>query len=84
MSYNIKELLVLTAEEKIILADLLYSSVNEELEENKNTDKWWSDAAFVDKLDKEFEDWKQGKVKGFTVKEVKAYMQEQKIKLRNK
>jgi hypothetical protein len=35
--------LVLPAEEKIILADLLYSSVNEELKENKKTSEWWKD-----------------------------------------
>lgn len=82
MSYNIKELLVLPAEEKIILADLLYSSVNEELEPNSS--EWWKDEAFTNELNKEYEDWKQGKTKGFSLDEVKAYMTEQKAKYRQK
>ncbi|HEY6976641.1 MAG TPA: addiction module protein [Chitinophagaceae bacterium] len=77
MSYNIKELLVLPAEDKIMLADLLYSSANEELEDNKNRE-WWKDEEFVNELNKGYEDWKQGKVKGFTIDEVKAFMREQK------
>ena len=81
MSYNVKELLVLPAEEKIMLADLLYTSVNEELEVNKNTE-WWKDEVLVDQLNKEYEDWKQKKVKGFTIDEVKAFMDEQKAKRR--
>ena len=81
MSYNVKELLVLPAEEKIMLADLLYTSVNEELEDNKNTE-WWKDEVLVDQLNKEYEDWKQKKVKGFTIDEVKAFMDEQKAKRR--
>ena len=84
MSYNITELLVLPTEEKIMLADLLYSSANEELGENKNVEKWWNNELFVDELNKEFEDWKQGKIKGFTLEEVKAFMREQKIKFRSK
>jgi hypothetical protein len=84
MSYNIKELLVLPTEEKIMLADLLYSSANEELEDNKSNTEWWKDEEFVNELNKEYEDWKNGNVKGFTIDEVKAFMQEQKAKYRNK
>ena len=58
MSYNIKELLVLPAEEKIMLADLLYTSANEELEEKKKSEEWWKDEEFVNELNKEYEDWK--------------------------
>lgn len=84
MSYNIKELLVLSAEEKIIIADLLYSSANEELDENKKNNDWWKDEEFIDELNKEYEDWKQGKTKLFSVDEVKDFMQKQKAKYRSK
>ena len=80
MSYNVKELLVLPAEEKIMLADLLYTSVNEELAENKNSTEWWKDDEFVNQLNKEYDDWKQGKVKGFTIDEVKASIEEKSAK----
>jgi hypothetical protein len=83
MSYNVKELLVLPAEEKIMLADLLYTSVNAELDGNKNTE-WWKDEEFVDRLNKEYEDWKQKKVKGFTIDEVKAFMGRAKGKTQSK
>ncbi len=78
MPYNVKELLVLPAEEKIILADLLYSSVNEELDEDKKTLEWWKDEKFVDELNKEYDDWKQGKAKGYSIDEVKEFMRGQK------
>ncbi len=80
MPYNVKELLVLPVEEKIILADLLYSSVNEELDETKITEEWWKDEKFVDELNKEYDDWKQGKVNGYSGDEVKEFMKEQKQK----
>jgi hypothetical protein len=82
MLYNVKELLVLPAEEKIILADLLYSSVNEELEDDKKTTEWWKDEKFVDDLDKEYTEWKQGKANGYSIEEVKEFMKEQKAKRR--
>ena len=82
MSYNVKELLVLPTEEKIILADLLYSSVNEELGEDKKTTEWWKDEKFVDELGKEYDAWKQGKAAGYSVEEVKEFMKEQKAKHR--
>ena len=82
MSYNIKELLVLPVEEKIILADLLYSSVNEELENNSS--EWWKNETFISELNEEYEGWKNGKEKGFTLDEVKAFMEEQKTKYRQK
>ena len=82
MPYNVKELLVLPAEEKIILADLLYSSVNEELEAGKKTAEWWKDERFVDELSKEYDDWKQGKINGYSIEEVKEFMKEQKAKRR--
>ena len=83
MSYNIKELLVLPAEEKIMLADLLYTSANEELDESKKAEDWWNNEEFVNELNKEYEDWKQGKTKLFTIDEIKTFMQEQKAKRRN-
>lgn len=81
MPYNVKDLLVLPAEEKIIIADLLYSSVNEELDENKSME-WWKDEEFVDQLNKEYAAWKQGKVKAFTIDEIKVFMEEEKAKRR--
>ncbi len=82
MNYNVKELLVLPAEEKIILADLLYSSVNDELEEKNKVQEWWKDDHFVDQLNKEYEEWKLGKTKGYTTEEVKDFMKKQKAKRR--
>ena len=84
MSYNIKELLKLSDEEKIAIADILYSSVNDEVDENAESIPWYEDEEFVKELDKEFEAWKRGEVKGYTVDEVKNFMQEQKAKYRNK
>lgn len=63
---------------------MLYTSANEELEENKKTNDWWKDEEFIEELNKEYEDWKQGKTKLFTLNEVKAFMQEQKTKHRSK
>ncbi|MEO8412518.1 MAG: addiction module protein [Ginsengibacter sp.] len=83
MPYNVKELLVLPAEEKIILADWLYSSVNEELEENKKISEWWKDDQFADELNKEYEAWKQDKIKGYTTDDVKEFMKVQKAKRRS-
>ena len=82
MPYNVKELLVLPPEEKIILADLLYSSVNEELEEDKKTLEWWKDEKFVDELNKDYDDWKQQKVNGYSIEEAKEFLKEQKAKHR--
>jgi hypothetical protein len=84
MSYNIKELLKLPDEEKISIADILYNSVNDEADENEHLIPWYEDEEFVKELDKEFEAWKRGEVKGYTVDEVKNFMQEQKAKYRNK
>lgn len=74
---------MLPAEEKIILADLLYSSVHEELDENKKTPEWWKDEQFVDELNKQYERWKDGKSNGYTIGDVKEFMNEQKAKRRS-
>ncbi len=37
---------------------------------------------FVDELNKEYDDWKQGKVNGYSIEEVKEFMKEQKAKRR--
>ena len=84
MSYNIKELIGLSAEEKIAIADLLYDSVNEELKEEKSVTSWYKDEEFVNALDEEFEAWKNGQVEGYTLDEVKNFMEEQKAKYRTK
>ena len=52
--------------------------MNEELDENKKTAEWWKDEKFMDELNKEHNDWKQGKVNGYSIDEVKEFMEEQK------
>ncbi|MEO7292423.1 MAG: addiction module protein [Ginsengibacter sp.] len=79
MNYSVKELLILPPEEKIILADLLYSSANDELEENKKVHEWWKDEHFVDQLDKEYEEWKLGATTGYTIEDAKDFMKKQKV-----
>ena len=63
MPYNIKDLLVLPAEEKIAIADLLYSSVNDELNEEESVTPWYEDEEFIKELDKRTKDWEKGKGK---------------------
>lgn len=82
MSYTVKDLLVLPAEEKIMIADLLYSSVNAELEANSPKTEWWKNEKFVDDLNHDFEEWKQGKAKGYSMEDVKDFMKAQKAKMK--
>ncbi len=85
MSYNIKELLKLPDEEKIALADLLYNSVNDDdFDKEEETKPWYEDERFVSELDKEFEAWKKGEAKGYTIEEVKSFMEDYKAKYRSK
>ncbi len=84
MPYSIKELLVLPAEEKLALADLLYSSVNEELNEDESEVPWFENEEFLKELDRRVTEWQQGKAKGYTLKEVKNFMQEQKSNYKHK
>ena len=84
MPYNIKELMNLPAEEKIAIADLLYSSANKQFENEESGKSWQEDEAFVKALTKEFEDLQSGKTKGYTIEEVKNFMKEEKAKYRSK
>ncbi len=84
MPYNIKELLVLPAEEKIALADLLYSSINDELDEEETENPWYENEKFIAAIEKEFEEWRQGKAKGYTLDEVKNLMEEYKANYKRK
>jgi hypothetical protein len=34
--------------------------------------EWWKDKVFTDELDKEFDAWKRGKVKAYTMPEIRA------------
>ena len=88
MSYDIKELMKLPDEEKIAIADLLYSSVNdsdfdkeeyliEDAEakyesESAVINDHWKDKDFVAELEKRSEDYKSGKVEGISWEESKA------------
>jgi putative addiction module component (TIGR02574 family) len=73
MPYDIKELLKLPDEEKIAIADLLYSSVNDDdFDEGEETKPWYEDEEFVKELDKRAKDWEEGKVKGIPWEEVKT------------
>ncbi len=56
--------------------------MNEELEDNKKTSEWWKNEQFVDGLNKEYQQWKDGKTKGYTIEDVKGFMKEQKAKRR--
>jgi hypothetical protein len=81
MSYDIKELLKLPDEEKIAIADLLYNSVNDDdFDENEELKPWYEDEEFVKELDKEFQALKEGKAKGYTLNEVKSFMEDFKAK----
>lgn len=84
MPYNIEELMNLPAQEKIAIADLLYSSANKQFENEESGKSWQEDEAFVKALTKEFEDLQSGKTKGYTIEEVKNFMKEEKAKYRSK
>ena len=85
MSYNIKDLLKLPDEEKIAIADLLYSSVSDDdLHENEVLIPWYENEQFISALEKEFKDWENGKAKGYTLDEVKNLMEEYKANYKRK
>lgn len=85
MSYDIKELLKLPDEEKIAIADLLYSSVNDDdFDEDEELKPWYEDEEFLKELDKRVKDWEDGKVKGYTLEEVKNLMREHKANYKRK
>lgn len=84
MPYNIEELMNLPAQEKIAIADLLYSSVNKHFKDEESGKSWQEDETFVKALTKEFEDLQNGKTKGYTIEEVKNFMKEEKAKYRSK
>ncbi len=82
MSYTVKDLLVLSAEEKIMIADLLYSSVNAELDDNSTQVEWWKNEKFIEDLNHEFEEWKHGRAEGYSIEDVKDFMKAQKDKMK--
>lgn len=84
MSYNIKELMSLPAEEKIAIADLLYSSVDEELNDKEHIKPWYEDEGFLSELDKRVKEWEEGRSKGYTIDEVKNFMEDYKTRYRRK
>lgn len=85
MLYNIKELLKLPDEEKIAIADLLYSSVNDDdFDETEHVKPWFEDKKFLNELDKRVKDWEENKAKGYTLEEVKNLMQEHKANYKRK
>jgi hypothetical protein len=84
MSYKIKDLLSLPAEEKIAIADLLYSSVDDEFDENQKLIPWYQNEEFISAIEKEFKDWEEGKIKGYTLEEVKNLMEEHKANYKPK
>jgi hypothetical protein len=76
MSYNIKELLKLSDEEKIAIADILYSSVNDEADENEESIPWYENEEFLKELDKRAKEFEENKVTGHTLEEVKNLMED--------
>jgi putative addiction module component (TIGR02574 family) len=84
MLYDIKELLKLPDEEKIAIADLLYSSLDDEFEENNNPVPWYEDEGFLKELDRRTKEWEEGKVKGYSFEEVKNLMKEHKANYKRK
>jgi hypothetical protein len=50
------------------------------MEENKNEIPWWENKEFIKELDQEYADWKSGKVKGYSIEEANASIEELRIK----
>lgn len=85
MSYNIKELLELPAEEKIAIADLLYNSINGESNEEEETETpWYENEEFIKELERRVKDWEEGQEKGYTIDEVKNLMKGYKTNYKRK
>ena len=59
----------------------IYTILENEIEEET---EWWKNNSFIDELDKEYEAWKKGDVKGYTLEEVEASIQELKAKRKSK
>jgi hypothetical protein len=51
----------------------IYTILESEIEEET---EWWKNEAFVNELDKEYDAWKKGDEKGYTLEEVEASIQE--------
>jgi len=49
--------------------EAIYSLLENDI---KETNEWWQDKSLVSTLDKEYKDWKSGKEKVYSVKEVQA------------
>jgi len=59
----------------------IYTLLENEIEEET---EWWKNEAFVNELDKEYDAWKKGDEKGYTLEEVGASIQELKAKRKRK
>jgi len=46
----------------------IYTMLEREIEDA--SPEWWHNEGFVDKLNAEYTDWKEGKVKGFSTQEI--------------
>ncbi len=62
------------ADDKKIKA--IYTMLESEIEDVA----WWKDDGFVKKLDAEYNDWKTGKIKGYTTSEVKERIEQLRLK----
>ena len=50
------------------------------MEENKDEVPWWENKEFINELDQEYEDWKSGKAKGYSLENANAAIEELRIK----
>ena len=67
------------ADDKKIKA--IYVMLENEIEEEI---AWWKDKEFMKDLDSEYADWKSGKVKGYTLEETNASIDQLRIKRNGK
>lgn len=67
------------ADDKKLIA--IYTILENEIEEET---EWWKNNSFIDELNKEYEAWKKGDAKGYTLEEIEASIQELKAKRKSK
>lgn len=67
------------ADDKKIKA--IYMMLENEIEEKI---EWWKDKEFIKKLDLEYNEWKAGKAKGYTIEEVNESIEQLRIKRNGK
>jgi len=59
----------------------IYTILENEIEEET---EWWKNNALINELDKEYEAWRKGDAKGYTLEEVEASIQVLKAKRKHK